>query len=81
MSPTGATILKDALQLPEPDRADLAAMLIESLDSQVDEDAEAAWDTEIERRIAELDNGSVRAVPWPEARRMIMGELDGPTAG
>ena len=81
MTSTAATILKDALRLPEPDRADLAAMLIESLDSQADEDAEAAWGTEIERRIAELDSGSIRAVPWPEARRMTMGASDGSTAG
>lgn len=80
MSSRAKTILKEALQLSDSDRADLAARLIDSLDSQVDESAEAAWDTEIEGRIAELDSGSIRAVPWPEARRKIMGESDGRAA-
>ena len=39
----------------------------------VDEDAEAAWATEISRRVQELDSGAVRAVPWAEARRRIVG--------
>ena len=66
----------NALQLPDCERAELAAWLIESLDREVDEDVEAAWDSEIRRRIEQLDSGAVRAVPWPEARRMILGLSD-----
>ncbi len=36
-------ILESALALPESERADLAASLIRSLDSDVDEDANTAW--------------------------------------
>lgn len=78
MNTTAKQIYDDALRLSDSERAELAAWLIESLDPQVDRDVEAAWDTEIERRINELDGGTVTAVPWPEARRMILGLSDGP---
>jgi len=68
-------ILNTVLQLPEKDRADLAASLIESLDQPFDIDARDAWAVEIRRRIAELDSGAVKAVPWDEARQIIAGRV------
>jgi putative addiction module component (TIGR02574 family) len=53
-------------------RAALAARLLESLDSEIDEDAEEAWDAEIARRLDEIDSGRVKMIPWSEARRQIM---------
>lgn len=50
--------------LSEQERATLAGLLIESLESEVDSDVEEAWRVEIERRIAELDAGTVETVPW-----------------
>jgi len=66
-------LLEEALKLPPEARAALAGSLIDSLDEVVDEDAEAAWATEISRRVQELDSGAVRTVPWAEARRRIVG--------
>jgi putative addiction module component (TIGR02574 family) len=66
-----AEILKDALALPSEARTALARALLESLKTQVDEDAEAAWAAEVNRRFADLDSGSVRAIPWPEVRRRL----------
>ena len=66
-------ILNTALQLPDEERADLAASLIESLDRPFDSDVRAAWAEEIHRRIADLDSGVVKAIPWDEARQMIAG--------
>ncbi|MBK5293345.1 MAG: addiction module protein [Acidobacteriia bacterium] len=40
----------------------------------VDQDAEAAWAEEISQRVRELDSGKAKTIPWPEARRMILGE-------
>jgi hypothetical protein len=37
----------------------------------VDEDAEAAWATEVKRRVAELDSGAVKSVSWAELRRRL----------
>jgi hypothetical protein len=42
----------------------------------VDEDAEAAWQVEIDRRLKELDTGNVKPVPLSEARRRIVGRSD-----
>jgi putative addiction module component (TIGR02574 family) len=67
----GAEILKDALALPAKARAALAGSLLESLDTEVDEDAERAWAIEVNRRLAELDSGAVNAIPWVEARRRL----------
>lgn len=52
-------------------RAALAGSLLESLDTEVDEDAEAAWATEVSRRVAELDSGAVKTAPWAEVRRRL----------
>ena len=52
-------------------RAALAGSLLVSLDTEVDEDAEAAWATELNRRVAELDSGAVKTIPWAEIRRRL----------
>jgi putative addiction module component (TIGR02574 family) len=64
-------LLKEALKLPPEARAALAGSLIDSLDQEVDEGAEAAWHVEIDRRLRELDSSKVKTVPWAEARRII----------
>jgi putative addiction module component (TIGR02574 family) len=66
-----AEILNYALALPTEARAALAGSLLESLDTEVDEHAEAAWATEVNRRVAELDSGTVKTVPWAEVRRRL----------
>jgi putative addiction module component (TIGR02574 family) len=71
MKRDAAGILKEALALPIEARAALAGSLLESLGTEVDEDAEAAWATEVSRRVAELDSGSVKTVPWAEVRRRL----------
>jgi putative addiction module component (TIGR02574 family) len=69
-------LFQDALRLPEKERADLAAQLIDSLDPSQEEDVETAWDQEIRRRIEELRTGQATAIPWPEARRLILEDTD-----
>ncbi|MGH9202426.1 MAG: addiction module protein, partial [Vicinamibacterales bacterium] len=64
MKRDAAEILKEALALPTEARAALAGSLLDSLDTDVDEDAEAAWATEVNRRVAELDSGAVKTIPW-----------------
>ena len=50
--------------LSDEERATLAGLLIESLESEADPDVEEAWRVEIERRLAELDAGTAETVPW-----------------
>jgi putative addiction module component (TIGR02574 family) len=70
-------LLKKALALPAEARAALAGSLLESLDDTVDASAEEEWSQEIARRIAELDSGKVKAIPWSEARRQVSAILHG----
>lgn len=70
-----ADLLARALQLPEEARAALADSLLESLDTEIDENAEEAWQLEIRRRLAEIDRGAVELIPWPDARKRLEAHL------
>ena len=80
MTQTAADLLVQALLLPDQERGDVAARLIDSLDPGADEDAEAAWSAEIQKRIEELRSGTVKPLSWEEARRQIMDDGDEPDA-
>ena len=64
-----------AKTLPAEDRARLVEELLDSLESEPDAGAEAAWEREIERRVAEIESGAVSLVAsedvHAEARRLI----------
>jgi putative addiction module component (TIGR02574 family) len=75
MSLTTEHILKDVLALPDDQRAELAVRLLQSLDREVDPDAEEAWAAEIERRCAALDAGETSLSDWQDVRRRIEKEL------
>lgn len=64
-------LLAEALRLSDEERAALAGELIQSLDSEVDADAEAAWSDEIRVRLERVDAGTAKTLPWSEARRRI----------
>jgi putative addiction module component (TIGR02574 family) len=70
-------LLKKALSLPDNERADLAASLIDSLDATVDEGAEAAWQEEIARRLNDIETGKVKTIPWDEVRQKAHTLLHG----
>ena len=71
MSNTAKDILKKALSLSESDRAAVAGALIESLEGEADPGAAAAWEAEIQRRVAELDAKAVETVPWSQVRERL----------
>ena len=66
-------VFKEAVKLPDRDRATLAGLLIESLEPAPEPDVEAAWSQEIARRVAELDAGAVELIPWEEVRAELFG--------
>ena len=72
-------ILLEALRLPETEREALAGELIESVETEVDADAEAAWSAEIHCRVEQLTAGRAQTVPWAEARRRIRMAAQGGT--
>ena len=69
-------LLDAALKLSSEERAALAGELIQSLDSEVDADSEAAWSAEIHARLTRADAGLAATVPWSEARRRIHAAVD-----
>ena len=64
-------LLVEALRLSDDERAALAGELIQSLETEVDADAEAAWSAEIRARLERVDAGKVKTISWSEARRRI----------
>jgi len=72
------TLLTEALELADDDRADLAAELLASLDeptSDSQEEIDRLWAVEIERRSNRVLSGESRGEPWDEARRRIESDL------
>ena len=55
----------ETLKLTTSERARLAEHLIASLDE--DTEIEEAWAAEVDRRIADIENGSVQLIPVAEA--------------
>ena len=64
-------LLKELLNLKEEDRAEFAGLLIESLDSDIEEGVESAWVQEIERRMESLDNGETQTVSWEQVKEQL----------
>jgi len=76
VSKTGQKVLHDALELDLAERAELAAELLASLDGEAEDDIEAVWAAEIERRAARARSGEDRGKPWAEARDVAKAALD-----
>jgi putative addiction module component (TIGR02574 family) len=68
MSNVLAELKVKAAQLSEPERAELALALIESLDGPAEDPAvvDEAWRVEIERRVGEIERGEVKPIPGDE---------------
>jgi len=78
MSTLVEELFAQAKSLSPEDRARLAEELLESLESleqDPDTEVEAAWDSQIERRVAEVEAGTAKFIAaedvYAEARRLI----------
>jgi putative addiction module component (TIGR02574 family) len=71
MSERARKILHDAMELPASERAAVAADLIASLDGEADENVDAAWAAEVERRARESGDDDV---PWETVSAELRGE-------
>jgi putative addiction module component (TIGR02574 family) len=70
-----------ALDLSADDRAELARQLILSLEPlEIDADADAAWEAEIESRLQAIDRGEVTSVDWRHAVERARNSLSKPTS-
>lgn len=68
-------LFREALELTDNDRATLAGLLIESLETPPDPDVERAWAEEAERRWREIESGEVQTIPWEDVKaRLLSGD-------
>jgi putative addiction module component (TIGR02574 family) len=75
MTPEVSKLLEQALSLSVEEQEALADSLISNLGGKVDEAVLAAWDDEVKKRIAELDSGRAKTVPWAEVRQRNLAKL------
>jgi putative addiction module component (TIGR02574 family) len=72
-------LLAEVLDLPQQDRAEVAARILESLDGIHDAGVgvDEAWARELERRAAAVDSGEVVTSDWNLLRGRIEREIFG----
>ena len=75
---SGTEIIEAVLRLPRDERARVARNILRSLDEGSDEDADAAWLIEIERRMADFDAGGDPGEEWSVVRDRILAGLRKP---
>jgi putative addiction module component (TIGR02574 family) len=75
MTPQVSKLLEQALALSIEEQEILTASLMSNLGGRVDEGVQAAWESEIARRISELDSGKARTIPWQEVRQRNLAKL------
>lgn len=68
MSERARKLLHDAMELPLPERAELVADLLASLDGEPEADVEVAWAREIERRAKEALENPEDDLSWESVR-------------
>jgi len=71
MAKSARQLFEEAMKLDPEERATLMRLLIESVDAEAEDGVEDAWRVEIERRMAELDSGTVQTIPWEELRAQL----------
>jgi len=74
-------LLEQALQLPDAERGKLAMRLLRTLEPNGEDDVtgdewEAAWSTEIDRRVREVDDGSAELLDGDEVLAEARAWLD-----
>jgi putative addiction module component (TIGR02574 family) len=71
MARSARELFEEAMKLDPQERTTLMHLLIEALDTEVEQGVEDAWRLEIERRMADSDSGSVETIPWEEVRARL----------
>ncbi len=71
MVATPKELYERAMDLDDQERVELVGLLLESLELEDEDGVDAAWLSEIEERIANLDSGQVSTVPWSKVRTRV----------
>jgi hypothetical protein len=75
MSRSAVEILEDARQLPINEVNWLIESLLMGEKSEPEEVVEAAWDSEIKRRLDEIDSGAVELIPGDQVHAEMIASL------
>ncbi|MGA9071691.1 MAG: addiction module protein [Terracidiphilus sp.] len=75
MSRSAVEILEDARQLPIDEMDWLIESLLIGEKSESDATVEAAWDSEIKRRLDEIDSGAVELIPGEQVHAEMIASL------
>lgn len=73
-------LVTEALKLPEDERGELAALLLHSLEPEDGEELtgekwEAAWSTEIARRVREIEDGTAELIDGDQVMAEVRAML------
>ena len=63
MTETAEKLKVELSQLSAQERAEIAHFLIQSLDGEVENDVEAAWDMELTKRLEDIQSGNAIGEP------------------
>jgi putative addiction module component (TIGR02574 family) len=74
MGATADEVLKEALQLPEDERARVVAELLASLEPDIETRDDEAWIAEVERRAQPAVDGRP-ALTWEQTRIVVEGRV------
>ena len=75
MTTNAQRILTEAMALDPDERNEIAEQLLGSVEPSTDPAYMAAWETEIRRRIDDVDAGRVTMIPADRALEMIRGAV------
>ena len=67
---------KQALELSDQERAELAQVLIDSLHPEKEFESEEAWSKELKKRIDRYEQGESSVKPWSEVKKNAQSLLD-----
>jgi putative addiction module component (TIGR02574 family) len=68
VNPTSQSVVEAALQLTEPERAQVVQELLDSLSPEAERLMDDAWAAELDRRVAAFHQGDADAVPWSQLK-------------
>lgn len=71
MAATPKELYEVAMSLGPDERAELVALLLETLEIEGEDGVESAWLVEFQRRIEAIDSGQTETLPWAEVRTRI----------
>lgn len=69
-------LVEQAMELPGESRAELADLLVESLDADVLSRIDRLWVEEAKRRRDEVRTGGVNTIPGDEARQRVRDAIE-----